>query len=95
MCGCKTTHDTSICLGDIPVVDRYNSSAFYTTAFGAVGVVHHFERAWSAGTDMLKTVPLRDLTRKHSGGGVTNCMKNVFKKLRVNPHMKKIHLLTV
>ena len=39
---------------------------------------HHFERAWSADTDRLKTVPLRDLTQKYSGGGATNCMNNVY-----------------
>ena len=40
--------------------------------------VHHFERAWSADTDRLKTVPLRDLTQKHSAGGVSNCMRYVY-----------------
>ena len=27
---------------------------FYIIAFGAVGVFHHFERAWSADADRLK-----------------------------------------
>ena len=68
----------------MPVVDHFINSKIrllYYMAFGSVGVVHHFERAWSAGTDWLKTVPLRDLTRKHSGGGATTSafMKNVYK----------------
>ena len=62
----------------IPVVDRSDNPSLYIIAFGAVGVFHHFERAWSADTDRVKTVPLRDLTQKHSAGGVTR----VFAKVR-------------
>ena len=51
------------------VVDRSDNSPFLYYCVWCC--VHHFERAWSADTGRLKTVPLRDLTQKHSAGGVT------------------------
>ena len=56
-------------------VDRSNNSPFYCV--WCCWRVHHFERAWSADTDRLQTVPLRDLTQKHSAVR-SYCMRNVY-----------------
>ena len=55
---------------------------------------HHFDRAWFAGRDWLKTVPLRDLTQKHPGGGASTstCMKNVYKKTSSFAHSRRANV---
>ena len=64
-CGLKTTHDTSRRTRVIPVVDRYNSSPFYTIfAFGAVGVFIILSvLGLQKDTDKLEAVLLRDVTQ--------------------------------